>query len=151
MPHMRPTGVFTSAVLTLTLAACGGTATVDRGAGGGTLGTGSQGGGGTEPLTCSDIVAQYAQQLQLASICDPAINGLQCTDQVVRNLPCGCPVYVNPANSSAVAEFASLSTAYQTQNCTDDGGGCPPCVPPMGGYCEQQPPGSMVSGVCVTL
>jgi hypothetical protein len=68
----------------------------------------------------------------------------QCTVVGADALPCGCNVYVNPANAAALAQLKGFAADYE-QNACGAGVACAPCAPTLGascspaGSCEETP------------
>jgi PPE-repeat protein len=117
----------------------GGSGTGGSGTGGsGTGGSGSGGTGGSGSVTCSDLAKSYATALAAAKTCNPFLSVLQCTKSVSDELPCPCPTFVNPSNSSEMTQLTDLQTAWLKNKC-NVGVICPAvaCPQPSGATCSQ--------------
>jgi hypothetical protein len=101
--------------------------------------------------TCEEIKTELAIQVELAKVCQPQSATKQCTRQIKRDkLPCGCPIFVNPANVAATARIDLLRGAWRRKGCgaTID---CKNCEVPSSGTCEATPPNSKAPGLCKTV
>ncbi len=117
---------------------------------GGTGGSGNAGGtGGSDggTITCADLEKAYATSLAAAKACNPILSVLQCTKSIGDELACPCPTYVNPSNTTAMAELAKLQSDWTAHGC-DQQVVCPLvlCAQPGGAACTPQSGGSV--GVC---
>lgn len=98
--------------------------------------------------TCDEIKAELTAQVELAKSCQPQSASQQCTRIINQDaLPCGCPAFVNPANTEANAKLDDLLGAWRRKGCGVKIE-CKPCSKPTSGSCEATPSGSKVPGLC---
>ncbi len=93
-----------------------------------------------ECAVCQASVDDFDEALAATKACDPTAEN-QCTLLVPSAVPCGCPTFVNPANTSAIGRLEDAQAAYYGAGCGADIG-CLPCPEPPSGACSPQ-------GVCV--
>ncbi|MBI3206761.1 MAG: hypothetical protein HYZ29_34820, partial [Myxococcales bacterium] len=117
------------------------------GSGTGGSGTGGGGTGGTGSVTCSDLEKSYQTALAAAKTCNPFLSVEQCTKSTDDELPCPCPTFVNPTNSSDLTKLSDLKTAWVKNKC-NVGVACPAvmCPQPSGATCSQS--GGSKAGAC---
>jgi hypothetical protein len=98
--------------------------------------------------SCEEMKAELAMQVELARVCQPQSSSKECTRQIKQDsLPCGCPVYINPANAAATARIDELLGAWRRKGCGANID-CKSCATPTSGSCEATPPNSKVPGLC---
>jgi hypothetical protein len=85
--------------------------------------------------TCGDLNKAYIKAVQQAKKCCPQCAMLQCTMKASSELACPCTTYVEPINTTAVAEMQSLQAKWIKAGCMTNG--CPPlpCPQVSGGAC----------------
>ncbi len=124
--------------------AAGGSAgsTGSAGSGGSTAGSG--GSGGTE-LTCSELLAQAAKQLQAARACNVAKNAEQCTGKVKT---CNCDVPVENEDSAETQAYEATLKQINQKKCVQV---CPAlaCTPVNRAQCRASSAAS-TAGTCVS-
>jgi hypothetical protein len=128
--------------------ACGGQVETDGTGGtasGGTGGaTGGSGGTGGSP-SCDQIQGEFASALTQAKQCDPLVDEPQCTLSFHSGVACGCPTFVNPGNTAALAQLKQIEVEWQSAGCVQP---CPAsCPAPQGAGCEKGGAGGD-SGIC---
>lgn len=84
--------------------------------------------------SCEDVSDRYANALDEAKACDPGQPG-QCSKLVIEGLACGCQTFVNAGQSEAIAAASLAQQQYTELSC---GGGiaCGPCLAPISAYCS---------------
>jgi hypothetical protein len=109
---------------------------------------GRPGTGGTAGMpNCDELTQQYVETLAAARVCNSDSGKEQCTKLVPGSLSCGCDVYVNAANTEAIAELARLRKVGLACSTV-----CPAiaCIAPVGGVCAQSIDGC-TTGVATPL
>jgi hypothetical protein len=102
-------------------------------------------------LTCDEVKAELEIAIELAKVCQPQAATKQCTRMIKQDkLPCGCPIYINPANSEAVAQADEQLSAWRRKSCGAKID-CKTCATPSSGTCEATPPNSKVPGLCKSV
>ena len=144
--------------------ATGGTFSGGDSATGGTLNTGGQsatggksdGGtsnatGGTSgisytSMTCDQLTAAYATELQKAKICGTGAATNQCDTTVLDKPSCGCSTFVVSNRTEPLKNLSSIASAYATNNCAT---ACPQiaCHVPTSASCQNSTSGA--AGQCV--
>lgn len=110
-------------------------------------------GGRCDPINkveCDKLAKDYLTALAQAKQCNPLSMSpiAQCGKQVDSALACGCPTFVNGANTSAVSQLAALKKKWDSLQC-GVGVACPamPCWLPQGATCTGAP--GSTAGSCV--
>jgi len=95
---------------------------------------------GCTDLACTDDCSKqadlYASAIEEARSCNP-YGPNQCTVSMPSSLPCGCPVFVNPANMEAMDAAAAAQSAFNLNQCGANAL-CAPCLPPTSGACSSE-------------
>jgi hypothetical protein len=93
-------------------------------------------------LSCDELGQAYREALAEAKACEPGGDS-PCTEEVDDALACPCPTFINPGNEDAVAELASLASAWKEADCSK-GIDCPAieCDIPKGAQCDSSGSGS---------
>jgi hypothetical protein len=106
---------------------------------------------GDSGASCDAIKAALAVQVELAKVCQPQSSSKQCTRTISQDqLPCGCPVFVNPGNGDAIKQIDELLSTWRRKGC-GAGIDCKSCATPSSGSCEATPAGSKVPGLCKSM
>jgi len=101
--------------------------------------------------TCDEMKAELAIQVELAKVCQPQSSSKECTRLIKQDeLPCGCPIFINPANATALKRIDDLLSAWRRKGCGAKID-CKTCSTPTTGTCEATPQGSKVPGLCTSL
>jgi hypothetical protein len=77
-----------------------------------------------------EIEADFALAFAEARRCNPNVTPHECTELQSDSPGCGCPLLVNPANSTAMAKLGALTGEYAAAGCDlnacPDAAACPP-------------------------
>jgi len=131
-----------------------GAANVSGGTGAGAVG-GDSGTGGSAPAGgTGPVLSQLAAQCQSldtsntnavsdAKHCDPTKTN-QCTASIDTGGVCGCTIFVNPANTDAIARVQATALNFQSLGCQGLFGECGVCAQAVSGRCD-------ASGQCETV
>jgi hypothetical protein len=122
----------------------------NSGGSGGSGGYGAIGGtGGASTVECQKIDDDYKTAVGEATACNPLINAVLCTQLTSSGLACGCPMYINPANTQALTKMYDLKDQWDAKKCSEvvvcDP--APSCPAPSGATCVADATGS--AGNCV--
>jgi hypothetical protein len=106
---------------------------------------GVAGAGGGPAKSCTELNADYVQAVALAKHCVYGTIPNPCSVKTKSDLECECPTFINPSNTPALSEMATIEATWTLQ-------GCPPklsclCANPQTGYCTPGP-GGPANGTC---
>ena len=87
-------------------------------------------------MSCTDLEIAYGEAITEARVCDDTVTPDQCSLRVEGGLACGCTIFVNPANTTALHKLQQLKQAADAKACSYS---CPPiakCADPQQGKCK---------------
>lgn len=130
---------------------CGAKVVLEDDGGGGSAGDGGGGSTATSGSSCDALYAAFQESITDAIACDPSLNSVQCTGEIILLDTCGCPTIVANERTPELAEQVKAAyTAWTDASCGPIP--CSECVPVDGGACEPtNGPGTVGQCIGITL